>query len=107
MKNEDLGIFSITDNEIKIAYGKSLRQLREHLNITQVELSRVINVPRQSLSVYELGRNLPTIAHAYRIARFFRCSVDDFIIYGLEKQYELLEENFRSITDKYDAIEKE
>ena len=100
-------IFSTTDDVIKVAFGRSLKSLREHLNIRQVDLEEVTNIPRQSLSVYERGETAPTITQAYRIVRFFNLSIDDFIVYGMGLQEEILNENFSSITDKYDLVVKE
>ena len=98
-------LMETTDEDLKTAFGNSLKELREYVGITQVELAKVTNVPRQSVSVYERGETVPTITQAYRISKFFRLSIDDFIIYGLEKQKEILNENFASITDKYDSMQ--
>ena len=100
-------IFSATDIAIKEAFGRSLKTLREHLGIRQIDLEETTNIPRQSLSVYERGETAPTITQAYRIARFFNLSIDDMIIYGMDLQGKILNENFSSITDKYDVIVKE
>lgn len=92
-----------TDDNIKKAFGKSLKDLRTHLAITQILLEEATQIPRQSLSVYERGEIMPTISQAYKIARFFKLSIEDFIVYGLNAQSSVLKENFRDITEKYDA----
>ena len=96
----------LTDEQIKKGFGNSLKELRAHLGITQVLLEEATQIPRQSLSVYERGEILPTISQAYKITRFFRLSIEDFIIYGLEEQRKYLQENFRDITEKYDSVVK-
>lgn len=97
-------VLSLTDAQLKTAFGKSLKALREHTGITQSALSSACNIPRQSLSVYERGEIAPTIMQAYRIVRCFSLTIEDFIAYGLDEQATLLEENFACICDKYDSI---
>ena len=97
---------SLTDEEIKKAFGKSLKELRTHLEITQVLLEGATDIPRQSLSVYERGEILPTISQAYKITCYFRLTIEDFIAYGLNLQETLLNENFKSISEKYDVTVK-
>ena len=97
---------SLTDDEIKKAFGKSLKDLRSHLDITQILLEEATDIPRQSLSVYERGEILPTISQAYKITQYFKLSIEDFIAYGLDLQETLLKENFKTITEKYDVAVK-
>lgn len=102
--NKHETVLSFTDSQLKAAFGKSLKELREHTAITQKDLSKACNIPRQSLSVYERGEIAPTIMQAYRIVSHFSLTIEDFIAYGLEEQRTVLEENFSCICDKYDAI---
>lgn len=97
-------IIEMNDEQIRVAFGSSLKLLREHTYLTQGRLEEATNVPRQSISVYERGETAPTITQAYRLAGFFGLCIDDFIVYGLGKQQALLNETFASITDKYDSI---
>ena len=97
---------TLTDDDIKKAFGKSLKELRSHLDITQILLEEATDIPRQSLSVYERGEILPTISQAYKITCYFRLTIEDFIIYGLNLQETLLKENFKSISEKYDIVVK-
>ena len=94
----------LSDEKIKKGFGNSLKELRAHLGVTQVSLAEVTQIPRQSLSVYERGEILPTISQAYKITNCFRLSIEDFIVYGLGEQERFLQENFRDITEKYDAL---
>ena len=96
----------MSDEKIKKGFGNSLKELRAHLGITQLALAEATQIPRQSLSVYERGEFLPTISQAYKITSCFRLSIEDFIVYGLDEQERLLQENFRDITEKYDALVK-
>lgn len=100
-------ILSIDDEQIKKAFGKSLKELREYVDITQVELGKYTSVPRQSISVYERGEILPTISQAYRLATYFHLTVDDLIVYGLKMQKRIFKEDFPSIIDKFSVAENE
>lgn len=101
-----INFLELTDENIKKAFGASLKELRSHLGITQMLLEEATEIPRQSLSVYERGEILPTISQAYKIARYFRLTIDDFIVYGLNAQESIFKENFRDITEKYDVTVK-
>jgi DNA-binding XRE family transcriptional regulator len=105
METQDI-LLSFTDVQLKTAFGKSLKILREHTGVTQGELSLVSGISRQSLSVYERCEIAPTIMQAYRIVRYFSLTIEDFIAYGLQRQKDLLGENFACICDKYDSIRK-
>ncbi len=103
MSIQDLfDIIEVSDEQVKKAFGESLKKLREHTNTTQKALSQKTGVPTQSISVYERGESAPTITQAMRIAQFFQLSIDDFIIYGIGAQTLVFDENFDSITTKYD-----
>ena len=96
------------DESVKKAYGRSLKELREHTNTTQQYLAEKTHVPRQSISVYERGETMPTVLQAFKIAFFFNLSIDDFIIYGMDTP--LFSDDikeFKSITDKYDSMNKQ
>lgn len=95
------------DESIKKAFGNSLKKLREHTGITQIELEEATKVSRQSLSVYERGEVAPTITQAYRIAMCFGLDVSDFIDYGLNLPKEFSDLEFDSITELYDAVNKD
>lgn len=82
-KEFDFDIYSLDDNELKKAFGKTLKELRIKLNLTQKELSKHVQIPIQSISVYERGEICPTIIQAMRLSRFFNLSIDDFILNGL------------------------
>ena len=89
------------DKTIREAFGRSLKKLREHKQLTQGQLSDETYISRQSISVYEKGEITPTLTSSYKIASYFNLSVEDFIIYGIGAQ-EVFDEKFSDITDKYD-----
>ncbi|NLM96670.1 MAG: helix-turn-helix transcriptional regulator [Halanaerobiaceae bacterium] len=59
-----------------MSFGKKLRLLREEKNLSQIELSKEMNVSSQALSQYELGKRMPDAEMIIRIADFFDVSID-------------------------------
>ncbi|MGN0813552.1 MAG: InlB B-repeat-containing protein [Candidatus Coproplasma sp.] len=60
-------------------YGKALRMLRRHYNMTQKELADKLNVAAQTVSKWENGVNQIDITYLQDISSFFGISVDDFL----------------------------
>ena len=53
-----------------------IRQLREELDITQIELAKFLNITSATVSQYELGKRFPGRDMLEKISNFFRVSVD-------------------------------
>lgn len=59
----------------------NLKYLRKKSKLTQEELSKKLNISRQTLSYYETGSREPDINMLISISNFFDCSVD-FLLSG-------------------------
>jgi len=57
-------------------FGHIIRKLREEKNLSQIELSKKLNITSQSLSQYELNKRVPDIDMINRLADFFNVSID-------------------------------
>ncbi len=58
--------------------GNHIRKLRfEHAEMTQETLAKSIGVTRQTIHSIESGKFVPSTLLAFRIARFFRQSVEE------------------------------
>lgn len=77
-----------SDKKISCAFGKSLKELREYKGVTQIELAELLDIPFQTLSTYERGRNNPSMTQALKIARYFHLTIEDFVDCGLEEYSE-------------------
>lgn len=55
---------------------KRLKELREAKNLTQSQVARDLNMPRQSISHYEKGDRQPDYEIALTIARYYGVTVD-------------------------------
>lgn len=58
-----------------------LAEIRQKQNITQERLADALEVSRQTISSIENGRYNPSIILAFKIARFFRMTIEEIFIY--------------------------
>ena len=77
--------------------GEKLQKLRKSNNITQEQLSEILNVSRQSISKWEGDLAFPETDKLIALAKIYNCSVD----YLLN-----IENNQNSLTNDKQAIEK-
>ena len=63
------------DNKI----GDNIRVLRKKNGILQKDLADQLNITRQALSNYEVGKRIPDIFELIRMAEIFKVSVDEII----------------------------
>lgn len=63
-----------------------LEELRIEKGISQIELANILEVSRQTISSLENGRYNPSVILAFKIAKYFKMSIEDIFIYeGDEK----------------------
>lgn len=62
-----------------------LKFYRETRGLTQIQLSLITGVSKNSISLYEQGKQLPTIGVAYLIAHALCTSIDSIWYTELEK----------------------
>ena len=63
------------DNKI----GDNIRVLRKKNGLLQKDLADQLNITRQALSNYEVGKRIPDIFELIRMAAIFKVSVDEII----------------------------
>ena len=63
---------------------KRLEELRKQRGIRQEDLAEVLGVSRQTIGSLENGRYNPSILLAYKISRYFKCTIEDIFIYEEE-----------------------
>lgn len=56
--------------------GKRIKYLREHKDISQIELAKYLNIGNTTLSQYESGKRIPSDQIKLKIANYFNVSVD-------------------------------
>ncbi len=65
-----------------------VEELRRLHNVTQEELSSDLEVSRQTISSLENGRYNPSIELAFKIARYFKLTIEEIFIYEAEGEDE-------------------
>ncbi len=61
-----------------------LEEIRTTKGIKQDELATALEVSRQTISSLENGKYNPSILLAFKIARYFKLSIEDIFIYEEE-----------------------
>lgn len=59
-----------------MSFGKRLRELREGRSLSQLELSKILNISNSTLSLYESDKRSPDQDMLKKIADFFDVSID-------------------------------
>jgi len=62
-----------------------IEQIRKEHGIRQEDFAKSLGVSRQTISSLETGRYNPSIALAYKIARFFSLTIEDVFIFEDEE----------------------
>lgn len=57
----------------------TLKELRSKKGATQDDMATLLNIKRQTYSVYERGVSLPDVTALIKIAEYFNVSVDDLL----------------------------
>lgn len=63
-----------------------LEEIRRRHGIKQEELAAALKVSRQTIGSLENGRYNPSITLAFKIARYFKMSIEEIFIYEEEEQ---------------------
>ncbi|WP_010093741.1 helix-turn-helix transcriptional regulator [Ornithinibacillus scapharcae] len=58
-----------------------IREKRTERNITQEELSQLLQVSRQTIISLEKGKYKPSLVLAHKLAQIFECSIEDLFIF--------------------------
>lgn len=64
-------------------YIKSLKELRENNNISQISVSKMLGITQQVYSRYERGINDLPIRHLITLCKFYEVSADEVL--GIKK----------------------
>jgi putative transcriptional regulator len=62
----------------------NLEKIRKEHGINQEELANALEVSRQTIGSLENGRYNPSIILAFKIARYFKMSIEEIFIYEEE-----------------------
>ena len=80
-------------DNIKVLFGRKIRELRKRNSLTQAQLAEKVNVDDKHISCIEAGKNFPSADLIYRFSNAFKLEIKDlFEFYHLQKPQDLKEE---------------
>lgn len=65
-----------------------LEEMRKERNLTQEELAGMMKVSRQTINSLESGKYNPSIILAFKLARYFNCTIEELFVYEEEEVIE-------------------
>lgn len=65
---------------IKLNFGNNLKKLRADNNLSQEQLAEKLNLPCQSISKWELGKEHPDMEDLVMLKDIFNVTIDDLVI---------------------------
>lgn len=65
---------------MELSIGYNLKLLRKKNNLTQSQLATKLNISRQRLANYEVGKREPDLITLIKISSFFNCSIEELIL---------------------------
>lgn len=91
-------------------FGEMLKELRVNKNLTQQEVSEVLETDRSCIANYERGKRVPPLESLVKIARFFDVSLDYLVLgknFRLPKKQNFDEEMARELMAENTALMEE
>nr|DAY12377.1 MAG TPA: helix-turn-helix domain protein [Caudoviricetes sp.] len=59
--------------------------MRERAGLTQVQISKVLDIPQSTIASWETGRALPRADKLPQIAKLLKCTVDELLLEDREE----------------------
>jgi transcriptional regulator with XRE-family HTH domain len=86
--------------------GKNIQGMRKEIGLTQKQLAEVLGVAQPTIRKWESGFNEPNISTLDKLSHLFQCTMDK-LIYGVDSDYEPLEEMVGELELEIEIFEKE
>lgn len=61
-----------------------IKELREQLNLTQIDFGKILDVSRQTVISLENGKYNPSLPLAYKIAKAFNKTIEEVFVFEEE-----------------------
>ena len=91
----------MTDEKSTEIISKTLKELRIHLHLTQEQISKDLNIARQTYSYFETGNRTPSLEMARRLAEYHNITIDQLVNTGIPPAYS---DPFDSLPEPYQKI---
>ncbi|MBE7086031.1 MAG: helix-turn-helix transcriptional regulator [Clostridiales bacterium] len=66
---------------------QSLKEWRKSRGLTQVSLSKAIDIPQSTISAWENGVNIPNMADCIKLADFYEITLDELVGRNFKKNW--------------------
>ena len=83
-------------------FGGILNELKENNNLTNIDLSKIVDTSRFVIGYWISNSQIPTLEHAIKLANYFNCSLD--FLFGLTENNE--EVNYSKSTPFHIQLKK-
>lgn len=70
---------------LQVKIGKRIKSLREHKNISQVDLAYACDFEKSNMSRIEAGNTCPNIYTLYKIAQYLEINLSDLLKFSDEE----------------------
>ena len=88
--------------------GETLKELRNHRGMTQEEISRELNISRQTYANYETEQRLPNLDMLCRLAAYHHITLDQLVLTGLHPggidPFATLPDGYRQLVKSYHRL---
>ena len=79
-------------------FSENLYTLRKNKNFSQEQLAELVEVSRQSVSKWELGKSYPTVENIFKLCSVLKCKMNELINKSLA-DFELLGDEIKYTKD--------
>lgn len=84
---------------IKVLFGKKVKELRKKHNLTQAQLAEIVNVDDKHISCIESGKNFPSADLIYRLSLALKVEVKDLFEFYHHQNPTELKKELKNIID--------
>ena len=86
-------------DNIKILFGRKIKELRKKFNYTQAQLAEIVGVDNKHISCIESGKNFPSADLISRFAKSFSVDIKDLFEFSYLKEPAKLKDELFSIIE--------
>ena len=71
----------MNENNVKILFGKRIKQYRNKMNITQFTLGEMADINQRQVALIESGKSFPSLKTLAKFTEIFNCSLQDLFTF--------------------------
>ncbi len=89
----------MNENEIKILFGRHIKQLRVNLKLTQFELGEMADINQRQVALIESGKSFPSLRTMVKFTNIFSCKIQDLFLFENLQDSKVLKQELQVIID--------